>query len=870
MAISNDSLRWWYDCNNGSSAETDEHGAASSLTANNSPTTGTGPAGGGDVANDYDAASSESHGSSGINDDLFEVVPGESWTIAGWVNFDSKDPSGDKYVAGSKAVSSLVNWQIRHASAGPGQFGLEIGTSGVEVVQQSLGGFSSATWYPFWITFDHTASTNGDVTVSINGSTTSSSLSNAINDGGGNTNFFIGANYQNTTSSTFDGLISRLAMWSRVLSSSELTDWDNGPIDYADLTTAGTTTTPNPVTVSWSVVAPSLDLSITPSPVSSNWTPVAPSLDLSVTQTPVGATWSVVAPSLDLAVTQTPLSSSWSAVAPSLDLSVTPAPVTASWTVPPVTASTGQIVTPSPVSLSWAVATPSTTITTTPTPPSASWSTASPSVAISLTPAAVVSSWSVIAPDLALTVDVSPTSAAWSVVAATTDVSQTPAALTASWSTVAPQVDLDVTPPPAAATWTAVTATATTGIVATHSPVVATWSVPSPSTSSTITAPAAVAAWSGQTPSANVSVTQTPVGAAWSVPTPTVSVTTRPAPVSAVWSIGAVAKSLTQIAASVAVAWSVLTPTTSVGGVVVEPAPLVARWSVPEPEIAVLGYQGSPALPSIQRRMLDLLAADNELSAWLGSRVYPEHAGTAYPYAVYETQSDIHASTSTLTETRWTARIWSDDKEEARKVAKRLMRYLHRYRDLAGGIHGIFLDGNESGFDGPKDASDRVIYSQDVTFRVQHKDQPDFAGLTSYIAPASTESVEQRFLELLDADNKLTSWLGPRIYPEMAPQAPTYPYAVYDVDMDQDASTTTLTQSLVSMTIASDDAEEAGDIAKRLVKYLHRYRDVRDKAIHGIFVEGAAAGHTGPMDGSNRVIYQHVVDLVVHHKDIAG
>lgn len=101
----------------------------------------------------------------------------------------------------------------------------------------------------------------------------------------------------------FDGLIPITGLWDRELTPNEISRLYTDP--YALLqprrrvfyfTTGATIEEPSPVSVTWSVVAPTLKKTITPSAVSSTWAATSPSLLSKLTPSPVSASWSIPTP----------------------------------------------------------------------------------------------------------------------------------------------------------------------------------------------------------------------------------------------------------------------------------------------------------------------------------------------------------------------------------------------------------------------------------------------------------------------------------------------------------------------------------------------------------------------------------------------
>ncbi len=177
--------------------------------------------------------------------------------------------------------------------------------------------------------------------------------------------------------------------------------------------------TPSPITVTWSVVAPSLStggVNLTPSPVVSTWSVVAPSLStggVNLTPSPVVSTWSVIAPTItngDVNLTPSPITVTWSVVAPTVeggDRNIQPTPITVTWSVVAPTITNGGInLTPSPITVTWSVVAPTITnggINLTPSPITVTWSVVAPSITYDtgeVTPSPVIITWSVVAPSL--------------------------------------------------------------------------------------------------------------------------------------------------------------------------------------------------------------------------------------------------------------------------------------------------------------------------------------------------------------------------------------------------------------------------------------------------------------------------------------
>jgi hypothetical protein len=121
----------------------------------------------------------------------------------------------------------------------------------------------------------------------------------------------------------------------------------------------GEVVTPSPVSATWSVVAPSISLSLPVSPASATWSPVAPARTLSLATTPSFSTWTAPTPSLTLSRSVDPVSLAWSPVAPGRLLNLSPTPIPGAWS--PVTPGLLLARSVSPASATWSVPSPTVT-----------------------------------------------------------------------------------------------------------------------------------------------------------------------------------------------------------------------------------------------------------------------------------------------------------------------------------------------------------------------------------------------------------------------------------------------------------------------------------------------------------------------------
>lgn len=142
------------------------------------------------------------------------------------------------------------------------------------------------------------------------------------------------------------------------------------------------------------------------------------------------------------------------------------------------------------------------------------------------------------------------------------------------------------------------------GTTVTPSPVVASWSIPSPTLRKTRTVSPVSATWSTPAPTLRKSRTVEPVTATWATPAPTLAKRITPDPVTTTWTVNAttLAKSTTSspvvstwtittpgLAKSIALAavvaqWTVTTPITS-NATVIQVTPVVANWTIPAPTL---------------------------------------------------------------------------------------------------------------------------------------------------------------------------------------------------------------------------------------------------------------------------------------------
>lgn len=215
------------------------------------------------------------------------------------------------------------------------------------------------------------------------------------------------AAFFNSGTTSFDGSIADLGIWSRVLTPTEirwLADRRNrlyGPPQLSrpwatDLGGGGPiTTSPAAVSATWSVVTPALAKILAVAPVAATWSTVAPTLVKSLTPDPLVATWSVVAPStgLTIVVTPDPVVATWSVGGVMLTKTRSVEPVLATWSIP--TATLSKTISPAAVSASWTVSAPSLSKSTTPGSVSAAWSVETPTLTKALTVSAVQAAWTV-------------------------------------------------------------------------------------------------------------------------------------------------------------------------------------------------------------------------------------------------------------------------------------------------------------------------------------------------------------------------------------------------------------------------------------------------------------------------------------------
>ena len=223
----------WWDLEETSGTRSDAHGS-NDLTDNNTVGSGTGVTG--DTAADFERTNSEYLLKADATD--FDVGD-DDLSIVVWINPETLASTAGDNLFFLRLIGDNNDWSflLRITSTDDTvRFGTHDGTTTNPVDASTFGGLSTGTWYMVYAYHDATANEAG---ISINDGTV-----DTVSFTGGlrtltDEDLVVGANWFHTTlvdEKHYDGLMDSLAIWNRVLTSSEVTELYNSGngLQYAD------------------------------------------------------------------------------------------------------------------------------------------------------------------------------------------------------------------------------------------------------------------------------------------------------------------------------------------------------------------------------------------------------------------------------------------------------------------------------------------------------------------------------------------------------------------------------------------------------------------------------------------------------------
>ena len=211
----------------------------------------------------------------------------------------------------------------------------------------------------------------------------------------------------------FDGGISEIRMWNRVLSEDERATIFDPNFRYDILwqpsnqvlgvVPAAGVVTPTPVVTSWQALTPTILMRVFPATVQTAWQAQGPTPALTVSPTPVQTLWNGLSPGLQLTVQPSPAQTSWVAQTPAIITAgvAAPSPVQTVWN--PITPTVSLIVAPTPAQTSWQALTPGIGLSADPFPAQTSWQALTPTIVTMgdvANPVPVVTNWQALTPAL--------------------------------------------------------------------------------------------------------------------------------------------------------------------------------------------------------------------------------------------------------------------------------------------------------------------------------------------------------------------------------------------------------------------------------------------------------------------------------------
>ncbi len=218
-----------------SSSRVDATATGNNLTDNNTVLSGTGKIA---TAADFESTNSE-YLSRADNASL--SITG-SISIAAWVNFETVPGAGRADIVTKYNTGGDRSYRFQ---VGDGNLLTLIGVgSGVFICTPSWTP-SSATWYHIAAVFDGAADT---IKMYVNGAqqgATCTGQTSTITDGGAT--FMVGAGQDAGPGNFMDGLIDEVGLWSKALTSTEITDLYNSGTGIPYLATGGTEATTTPI-----------------------------------------------------------------------------------------------------------------------------------------------------------------------------------------------------------------------------------------------------------------------------------------------------------------------------------------------------------------------------------------------------------------------------------------------------------------------------------------------------------------------------------------------------------------------------------------------------------------------------------------------
>lgn len=158
------------------------------------------------------------------------------FTLEAWVNLESVD--AETFLSKWTIGGNQREYQLRYDS-GEDRFEFTVSSTGADTVTllaEAFGAVSLGTWYQVIVWHD---SVNDEIGIAINAGTPDT-LSHSAGVFDSTATFAIGGR-SSVTSDAFDGLIAKVRLWKRVLTSQERTDLYNGGtgLAYADFDEGG-------------------------------------------------------------------------------------------------------------------------------------------------------------------------------------------------------------------------------------------------------------------------------------------------------------------------------------------------------------------------------------------------------------------------------------------------------------------------------------------------------------------------------------------------------------------------------------------------------------------------------------------------------